>query len=165
MGQLAYSDSLQFKQVFMSAVGNIVTELIATVAIAMASPSMVVADPVIRQLDPEVLQQKACGRPCKVLAWYGTDAVIYIDNRADPERNIIARGILLHELVHHVQGQAMGGNARTCREWLRRERQAYRIQAQWLFDHGIDASSLIWQLRTVRCDADIGKSPTQTVTK
>jgi hypothetical protein len=139
----------------MSGIGNIVTELIAAVAVAMNSPAMVVADPVIHRLDPATLQQKMCGKPCKVLAWYGPDAVIYIDNRVDPERNIFARGILLHELVHHVQRQAMGGNAGTCGEWLRRERQAYRIQAKWLFDHGIDASPLIWQIRTIRCDADM----------
>ena len=33
-------------------------------------------------------------------AWYGPDGVIYIDSRVNPKRNIVAKGILLHELVH-----------------------------------------------------------------
>lgn len=139
---------------FMSSIASIVAELIAIVGLAMNSPAVVVSEPVIRQLDARELQHKVCGKPCRVLAWYGPDGVIYIDKRVDPERNIVAKGILLHELVHHVQREARGGNSSNCVEWLRRERQAYRIQAQWLFDNGIDASALIWQVRTVRCDPD-----------
>jgi hypothetical protein len=119
---------------------------------------MVVSDPVIRQLDTADLQHRVCGKPCRVLAWYGPDGVIYIDSRVNPKRNIVAKGILLHELVHHVQREARGGNAMNCMEWLQRERQAYRIQAQWLFDNGIDASPLTWQIRTIRCSpAAFGK--------
>jgi hypothetical protein len=139
---------------FMSSIASIVAELISIVGLAMNSPAMVVSEPVIRQLDAGELQHKVCGKPCRVLAWYGPDGVIYIDNRVDPKRNIVAKGILLHELVHHVQREARGGNSSNCVEWLRRERQAYRIQAQWLFDNGIDASPLIWQVRTVRCNPD-----------
>lgn len=138
----------------MSPLANIVAELITVVGLSMNTPAMVVSEPVIRQLDAGDLQHKVCGKPCKVLAWYGPDGVIYIDKRVDPQRNIVAKGILLHELVHHVQREARGGNAKSCMEWLRRERQAYRIQAQWLFDNGIDASPLIWQVRTVRCNPD-----------
>ncbi len=145
----------------MSSIASIVAELITVIGLSMNSPAMVVSDPVIRQLSASDLQHKVCGKPCRVLAWYGPDGVIYIDSRVDPKRNIVAKGILLHELVHHVQREARGGNAESCVEWLRRERQAYRIQAQWLFDNGIDASPLIWQVRTVRCNPDaFGKRST-----
>ena len=95
----------------------------------------------------------------------GPDGIIYIDNRVDPKRNIVAKGILLHELVHHVQREARGGNAESCAEWLQRERQAYRIQAQWLFENGIDASRLIWQVRTVRCNPNAFGKGSTTETK
>ncbi|NNJ75434.1 MAG: hypothetical protein HKP56_09760 [Anderseniella sp.] len=149
----------------MSSIARIVAELITVIGMSMNSPAMVVSDPVIRQLDPADLQRRVCGKPCRVLAWYGPDGVIYIDNRVDPQRNIVAKGILLHELVHHVQREARGGNSRNCVEWLQRERQAYRIQAQWLFDNGIDASPLIWQVRTVRCNPDAFGKRSATETK
>lgn len=142
----------------MSSISSIVAELITVIGLSMNSPAMVVSDPVIRHLDATDLQHRVCGKPCRVLAWYGPDGVIYIDKRVDPKRNIVAKGILLHELVHHVQREARGGNAMNCMEWLQRERQAYRIQAQWLFENGIDASSLTWQIRTIRCNpAAFGK--------
>lgn len=149
----------------MSSIASIVAELITVIGLSMNSPAMVVSDPVIRQLDASELQHRVCGKPCRVLAWYGPDGIIYIDNRVDPQRNIVAKGILLHELVHHVQREARGGNAESCMEWLQREHQAYRIQAQWLFDNGIDASPLIWQVRTVRCNPDAFGKPSTTEKK
>lgn len=149
----------------MSSITSIVAELITVIGLSMNSPAMVVSDPVIRQLDAGELQHRVCGKPCRVLAWYGPDGVIYMDSRVDPKRNIAAKGILLHELVHHVQREARGGNATNCKEWLQRERQAYRIQAQWLFDNGIDASRLIWQIRTVRCNPDAFGKPATTVAR
>ena len=87
----------------------------------------------------EQLQEAACDGPCKVYGWFPPGRVIYLDNRLDPLRDIMARGILVHELVHYLQQesgtfQASGG----CHTWLERERQAYDIQFRW---HAQQASS------------------------
>lgn len=47
--------------------------------------------------------------------------------------NLLDRSILLHELVHHMQ---VANNVEfDCREET--ERQAYRLQAEWLREHGV----------------------------
>ena len=137
----------------MTNLSNIVAELIAVIAATIVQPagSAALPDPVVQQLQPEELQTRACGKPCNVLAWFAPDGIIYIDNRVDPQNNTVARGILLHELVHHVQRQMLGGNSDGCKEWLRREREAYEIQAHWLFKQGIDPTPLMWQVRTMQC--------------
>ena len=107
--------------------------------------------PVIEALAADDLQQRACGRKCNVLAWYSPGGIIYYDDRMRPDVNPVARGILLHELVHHVQKQTLGTDSTNCKEWLRREREAYLIQSQWLFNNGIDPASLSWQIKTLQC--------------
>jgi hypothetical protein len=137
----------------MADITKIVADLIAIIGMTMTQPAGAapLAPPVIQQLEPEELQARACGKKCNVLAWFGPDGVIYIDKRVDPEVNKVARGILLHELVHHVQKQQLGNNSSDCKEWLRREREAYEIQAHWLFKQGIDPTPLMWQVRTMQC--------------
>lgn len=137
---------------------KLLSELVADllVAASAAVPGATdIAPPVIEQLEPHVLQQKACGKPCRVLAWFGQDAVIYLDNRVKPLRNLVARSILLHELVHHVQYVVSGNSAQSCSDWLQRERDAYKVQAAWLVERGIEATPLVWQVRLMRCDPDV----------
>jgi hypothetical protein len=81
----------------------------------------------------EHLQEAACDGPCEVYGWFPPGRIIYLDDRLDPVRDISARGVLVHELIHYLQQEsgtfpASGG----CRTWLERERQAYDIQIRWL---------------------------------
>lgn len=128
----------------------LIAELIAAIGTFIPDGEKV-DDPRIVVVEPAVLQQKACGGPCKVIAWFGPDAKIYLDRRIDPENNIMARSILLHELVHHFQYRLTGHMADGCDQWLARERQAYEVQARWLFEQGVDARPLFMQARTLMC--------------
>jgi hypothetical protein len=135
----------------------LIAELIAAIGTFIPGSEKVEA-PRIVEIEPAVLQQKACGGSCKVIAWYGPDATIYLDRRMDPENNIMARSILLHELVHHVQFKLARHMAAGCDQWLMRERQAYEVQARWLFEYGVDARPLYMQARTLMCSpADSGR--------
>jgi hypothetical protein len=134
----------------MALKSTLVAELIAVVG-GFIPVGDALPPPVIVEEEPAVLQQRACGEPCKVVAWYGPDGIIYLDRRIDPEANIMARSVLIHELVHHVQRQQTGHNADGCEQWLSRERQAYEIQARWLFEQGVDARPLFMQARTLMC--------------
>ncbi len=78
------------------------------------------------------LQEAACDGPCEVYGWFPPGRIIYLDDRLDPIRDITARGILVHELVHYLQqesGTVLAGGG--CSAWLERERQAYDIQIRW----------------------------------
>jgi hypothetical protein len=50
-----------------------------------------------------------------------------------PESNVFARSVLLHELVHYVQDVSNELAAvRPCERWYRREQEAYAIQKRFL---------------------------------
>lgn len=138
----------------------LIAELIAAIGTFIPGGEQMDA-PRIVEVEPAILQQKACGGKCKVIAWFGPDATIYIDKRMDPENNIMARSIVLHELVHHVQYKLTGHMADGCDQWLARERQAYDIQARWLFEYGVDARPLYMQARTLMCSTGNSNRPGQ----
>jgi hypothetical protein len=90
------------------------------------------AAPTVLPVARPVLEQRVCGKPCPVFALFDPDQGILVDDRLDLSGNPAAQSVLLHELVHYLQWRATGRTARTCDEWLAREREAYRIQFRWL---------------------------------
>ena len=94
------------------------------------------------------LQDEACDGRCEVYGWFPPGRTIYLDDRLDPVRDIAARGILVHELVHYLQQESGTFPARGgCRTWLERERQAYDIQIRW---HAEQASAAGARVRLER---------------
>jgi len=81
----------------------------------------------------EVLEEKACGQPCRVYGWSPPGATIYLDSRLDLDGNLFARSILVHELTHFLQQESgKYSTHRSCSEWVEREREAYLVQFRWL---------------------------------
>jgi len=85
------------------------------------------------------LARTVCHKPCPIYGWYPRGRVIYLDARLDPTRDPEARGILLHELVHYLQHFAGAfTDDIECRNWAKRERQAYKVQGRWLLDNRVN---------------------------
>lgn len=92
--------------------------------------------------------EQAChGQPCKVLGWYAGGRNIYIDKELDPENNLFASSIVVHEMVHYLQGVARGdGDALkegaafrvtpSCEQSIRWEREAYGVQREFILRYG-----------------------------
>jgi len=91
--------------------------------------------------------EKACnGRECKVMGWYAGGADIYIDDRLDPENDLHASSIVVHEMVHYLQGIARGadglkggaafGTTPTCQQFVRWEHEAYGVQREYILRYG-----------------------------
>jgi hypothetical protein len=78
------------------------------------------------------------GKPCDVAAFYDDKKnVIYMDLRFSVVSQPLTQSYLVHEFVHALQ-YAKYGPYVICDDWLRREREAYRIQKQYLVKvHGI----------------------------
>lgn len=96
--------------------------------------------PAVVFLPQAELANTVCQKPCPIYGWYPLGDVIYLDDRLDPVRDLEARGILLHELVHYLQHVAGAfSDDVECRNWVRRERQAYKVQARWLMEHRVFA--------------------------
>jgi hypothetical protein len=105
--------------------------------------------PTIRLVDRATLQAIACnGANCPVRG-YQRGADVFVDaalDFADPRD----AAVLLHEIVHFLQF-ARAGPAQDCHEWLRREREAYLIQARELERLGHDTLNVLRIARSVGC--------------
>ena len=90
--------------------------------------------PAIHQVSPAELQQRFCGRPCSIKAYYLRDEGVFIDDTLDIEFDEHARSILLHELVHHLQAQngRFDGARKSCLTSDRAEAEAYALQNEYL---------------------------------
>jgi len=123
--------------------GEIVASLLvyAQLATGYGAPT---APPDIVFLPQAELARAVCHKPCPIYGWYPLDRVIYLDERLDPVHDLEARGILLHELVHYLQhGAGAFTDDIACRNWARREYQAYKVQAQWLKEKRVAASAYL----------------------
>jgi hypothetical protein len=77
--------------------------------------------------------EKACnGRECKVLG--------------DPQKDLLASSIVVHEMVHYLQAVARGddlpktgaayGSTPTCQQFIRWEYEAYGAQREYILRYG-----------------------------
>ena len=111
-------------------------QLVADLIVAASALSGYLApadSPNVVLVPHEVLEEKACGQPCRVYGWSPPGATIYLDSRLDLAGNLFARSILVHELTHYLQQESgKYSTHRSCREWVEREREAYLVQFRWL---------------------------------
>jgi hypothetical protein len=108
---------------------------------APAEPPVVVAKP------HAFFVQEAChGQDCKVLGWYAGGRIVYIDQNLDPENNLFASSIVVHEMVHYLQGVARGDDVLkdgaafsvppTCQQSMHWEHEAYGVQREYILRYG-----------------------------
>lgn len=99
--------------------------------------------PNVAFVSDEWLTEQACSGPCQVYGWFPPGSTIYLDEKLDPLDDMVARGILMHEIVHYLQNESgRFAGSDTCERFERREFEAYRIQYRWYFDNRVRAGSL-----------------------
>jgi len=93
--------------------------------------------PVVVLAPHAYIEQLVCGEPCEALGAYADGNVIYIDEILDVNRNVCAKSVLLHEIIHYLQDK----NERfidippVVRE-MYREYEAYGVQKIFLRESG-----------------------------
>jgi hypothetical protein len=93
--------------------------------------------PEVHAVPRDVLQARICPAGCGVKAFYLTDEGVFIDAALDTQNDIVARSVLLHELVHYAQAAAHRFEALSrCAAWHARENEAYQIQNEYLRQQG-----------------------------
>lgn len=114
------------------------TKLVAALLIAVAHytgfavPS---TPPELRFLPLSDLQQRFCGLPCPIRAFFPSGSVIYLDRKLDVLHDRASESVLVHELTHWLQQANLAHRtAQSCQEWLDREYQAFDVQYRWLRD-------------------------------
>jgi hypothetical protein len=117
-------------------VTEVVSCLVAWV-VAFANAPQPGALPRVEVVPHAQLEAMVCGEPCPVQGAYGYGDVVYLDDALDPVRDLWARSVLLHEIVHYIQ-EAGGAYERADRRHAAgaRERQAYAIQMAYLRRRG-----------------------------
>jgi hypothetical protein len=96
--------------------------------------------PEVMKVPHAELVQKACGgRECKVLGWFPPGKTIFIDNRLDPQNDLRASSIVVHEMVHYLQQESKKFDAaqRTCQMTIAMEREAYGTQREFFLRYGV----------------------------
>ena len=98
--------------------------------------------PQLRRMPHDYFVQSAChGRECKVLGWFPPGDTVYVDDRLDPQNNLLAASIVVHEMVHYLQFRAAGkasgkGLDFSCAQSIALERQAYGAQREFITRYG-----------------------------
>ena len=112
--------------------------------------------PEVHQIPHVELQQRFCKGPCGVKAFYDPEEGVFIDEALDMTRDVHARSILLHELVHHVQAVSGRFDSMTnaCARSNRAEAEAYRVQNRYLISiHSTHRVSMTgWAVRCRRTE-------------
>ena len=113
--------------------GNVVAELFVAIH-ALSGYAVPQSMPEIHSVPVSVMQQKLCGKPCAVKAYYHPDEGVYLDEQLDLGGNAFDRSVLLHELVHYMQ-KTSGRFDKTPGACMRNhlaEVEAYNLQNEYL---------------------------------
>jgi hypothetical protein len=113
--------------------------------------------------------ENACERrECKVLGWYAGGRNLYIDETLDPEDNLFASSIVVHEMVHYLQAVARGdaslaGGAAfdsvpSCQQLVHWEFEAYAVQREYILRYGTYLP-VGGAMRDAHCEDDAAAAP------
>ena len=67
------------------------------------------------------------GKECKVVGWYDDQDIVYIDKRYEKVDSGFVTSLVVHEFTHFLQHKS-GNFNESCKDKIRREREAYYIQ-------------------------------------
>ena len=122
----------------------IISSLMLYISAAMQIPDGQIPTPEVKFLTEKQMEVKFCGgKSCGSLLGMvpKEDGAVYLKDTLDVQRDMEARGILLHELVHYVQYKRNSPTLpNDCLTWKAREVEAYRIQHNWLYDNRVPIS-------------------------
>ena len=124
------------------------TELMATLlswAVANSGYEMPAQSPAIEYRDQSFFTAEACpvgAVHCTTRGFYadGTNTIILHEEHRDLG-DVRARALLVHELVHYLQDLSGDWGEKTCRSWVAREHQAYRLQLLYMVHEGANPFS------------------------
>lgn len=86
----------------------------------------------------ELVNAACSGRECKVMGWFPPGDTIYLDRRLNPQDNLLASSVVVHEMVHYLQHQTAAKELPfDCVSTIALERQAYGVQREYLLRYGV----------------------------
>jgi hypothetical protein len=111
---------------------RLIAELLGIIHMLTGYPVPEQAPPV-RLAPLAQMQAMVCRGPCQVRGFYLPESGVFVNEVLDLQQDVVARSVLLHELVHHVQHVTRKyDNLSSCERWFFREREAYDVQNAYL---------------------------------
>lgn len=104
----------------------------------------------------ELVKAACSGRECKVMGWFPPGETIHLDQRLNPQDNLLASSVVVHEMVHYLQHQAAARELPfDCAATIALERQAYGVQREFLLRYGVYQPVGV-SMHKVGCDETAG---------
>lgn len=98
------------------------------------SPYSIEEVPEFRYESHSFFVENVCGgKECNVLGWYNDQGIIYLDQDMSGS---IQDQIVLHEIIHYLQHKQGDFDTHSCEDSVKREREAYKIQARYSIEMG-----------------------------
>lgn len=102
-------------------------------AVQLSSYSMPEQPPRVEYRPERFFIEEVChSERCRILGWYDHDGTVYLDERLHGRDDQFTRSLLVHEFVHYLQDQSGKFSSGDCSEHVRREREAYAIQREYV---------------------------------
>ena len=112
---------------------QILLPILLSWAVYFSDYPMPPAVPEVRFEPHSFFVQRVCaGRECNAVGWYNDDLVIYIDESYRNVDGSFATSLIVHELTHYLQHLSGRFDSHSCADSLRREREAYGVQNNYL---------------------------------
>lgn len=116
----------------------LVSELFAVISSVSTYPEPYHLPAVQLKPLPELQAMVCRGGACQLRGFYMPRRGVFLNDTLDIRNDVVARSVLLHELVHHVQEVSGRFNSvpHACDRWWSREKEAYEIQNAYLRESG-----------------------------
>ncbi|MDZ7735685.1 MAG: hypothetical protein U5P41_06000 [Gammaproteobacteria bacterium] len=102
-------------------------------AVHLSSYSMPENLPRVEYRPESFFIEEVCrSKNCRTLGWYDHKGTVFIDDRLRDRDDRFSRSLLVHEFVHYLQHQSGRYNASDCSDHVKREREAYAIQREYV---------------------------------
>jgi hypothetical protein len=69
---------------------------------------------------------------CRIAGWYDNNGTVYLDERVKDQEDAMTRSLYVHEFTHYLQDLSGKFDNHDCEDHMKREREAYSIQRQYL---------------------------------
>ena len=117
-------------------------------AVSLSGLPVPAEPPVVVRVPHQFFVDNACnGRECRVYGWYAGGREVYVDEGMEPEQSVLAASVVVHEMVHYLQGTqrnggfpakgAAFGEILDCSAAIDMELEAYRVQREFITQHGL----------------------------
>ena len=78
------------------------------------------------------VEHVCAGQECTAVGWYNDQGIVYIDKKYQHDDGTFSTSLIVHEFTHYLQHLSGKFDSHSCTDSLTREREAYRVQNEYI---------------------------------